>query len=69
MKFLKNNAYWILGIVICLIVGSIIVVQRGQQQTAETGTITPDVAKSPSPDDLVNLNWYDSPEEAIGLCA
>lgn len=72
MKFLKNNAYWIVGIVICLIVGSVIVVQRGQEQTAETGAITPDIAeqtpniaKSPPPGELANLNWYDSPEEAI----
>lgn len=71
MKFLKNNVYWVLGIVICLIVGSIIVVQRGQQ-TEETGPITSDIAKqapgtatSPPPGELANLNWYDSPEEAI----
>ncbi|MDE0318069.1 MAG: hypothetical protein OXM61_24575 [Candidatus Poribacteria bacterium] len=72
MRFFKNNWYWILGIVICLIVGSVIIVQRGQQQTAEAGPITPNIAeqtpdttKSPPPDELANLIWYDSPEEAI----
>ena len=72
MRFFRNNWYWIVGIVICLIVGSIIVLQRGQQQTAEAGPIIPDIteqtpgtAKSTPPGELVNLNWYDSPEKAI----
>ena len=72
MKFFRNNWYWIFSIVICLIVGSIIVVQRGQQ-TEETGPITPDIAEdtpdaatSPPLGELANLNWYDSPEEVIG---
>lgn len=63
MRFFRKNWYWILGFVICLIVGSIIVVQRGQQQTAETGPITPDIAeqtpnivKSSPPGELANLN-------------
>ncbi len=73
MKFFRNNRYWVLGIVICLIVGSVIIVQSGQQQTEETGPITPDIAEqtpgtatSQPPGELANLNWYDSPEEAIG---
>ena len=73
MRFFRNNWYWILGIVICLIVGSVIIVQRGQQQTAEAGKITPDIAeqtpdtaKLTPPGELANLIWYDSPEEAIG---
>ncbi len=65
MRFFRNNWYWILGIIICLIVGSIIIVQRGQQQTAEAGPITPDTAKSPPPGELASLIWYDSPEKAI----
>lgn len=79
MRFFRNNWYWILGIVICLIVGSVIIVQRGQQQIA-AGPVTPDIAertpdttKSPPPGELASLIWYDSPEEAIsyalkGLC-
>ena len=43
MRFFRNNWYWIVGIVICLIVGSIIALQRGQQQMAEVGKITPDI--------------------------
>lgn len=66
MRFFRNNWFWIIGIVICLIVGSIFVVQRGQQQSEETGKITQDIAKSSPPGELVNLIWYDSPEEAIG---
>ena len=72
MRFFRNNWYWILGIIICLVVGVIIGVQRGQQQIAEAGPITPDIAeqtpdtaKSPPPGELANLIWYDSPEEAI----
>ena len=72
MRFFRNNRYWMLGIVICLIVGSVIIVQSRQQQTEETGPITPDTteqtsetATSPPPGELANLNWYDSPEEAI----
>ncbi len=72
MRFFRNNWFWILGIVICLIVGNVIIVQRGQQ-AAETGPITPDIAeqtpdtaKLQSPGELANLIWYDSPEEAIG---
>lgn len=73
MRFFRKNWYWGIGILICLIVGGIFVVQRGQEQTAETGPITPDIAeqtpdiaKSPHPGELANLNWYDFPEEAIG---
>lgn len=66
MKILKNNVYWILGILICLIVVSVIILQVGQEQTEETGPITPDTATSPSTVELANLNWYDSPEEVIG---
>lgn len=72
MRFFRNNWYWIVGIVICLIVGSIIVLQRGQQQMAKAGKITPDIveqtpdtAKSPTPGELASSIWYDSPEEAI----
>ncbi len=48
MKFFRNNAYWILGIVIGLGIGSIIVTQRGQQQTTEIGKITPDITDKTS---------------------
>lgn len=44
MRFFRNNWYWILGIVIGLGIGSIITVHRVQQQTSETGNMTPDVA-------------------------
>ena len=49
MKFFRNNWYWVLGIIICLIiiclvVGSIIVIQRGQQQIAQLGPTALDVA-------------------------
>ncbi len=73
MKFLRTNWYWVLGIVICMIVGSIIVFQRGQQQTTETGPITPDIVEqtpgteqTSSRGESASLIWYDSPEEAIG---
>ena len=45
MKFFRNNWYWILGIVIGLGIGSIIVIQRGQQQTSEPEQQMPEVAE------------------------
>lgn len=45
MKFFRNNAYWILSIVIGLGIGSIITMHRVQQQTSEPEHISPDVAK------------------------
>ena len=47
MKFLRNNWYWILSIVIGLGIGSIITMHRVQQQASETQQI-PDVAKTPN---------------------
>ena len=40
MKFFRNNAYWILGIVIGIGISSIILIQRYQPQTDETGQKT-----------------------------
>ena len=45
MKFFRNNWYWIFGIVIGLGIGSIIVVQRAQQQTSEPKQRMPEVAE------------------------
>ncbi len=53
MKFFRNNWYWVLGIVIGLGIGSIIVVQRGQQQTREPEQQMPKVAES-TPDTARN---------------
>ncbi len=36
MKFLKNNAYWILGVVIGIGISTVILMQRGDQQDVET---------------------------------
>ncbi len=44
MKFLRNNWYWMLSIVIGLSVGSIITMHRVQQQESETEQPLPDVA-------------------------
>ena len=66
MRFFRNNWHWTLATVICLIVGSVLVVERGQQETAEIGLITPDTADQTPPGELAGLIWYDSPEEAIG---
>lgn len=53
---MRNRLYWGLGAVMCLVVGvGFIVVNPGHQQAAETVQI-----------ELTSLNWYDSPEEAIG---
>ncbi len=46
MKFLRNNWYWMLIIVIVLGIGSIITMHRVQQQASETEQLMPDVAKS-----------------------
>ena len=47
MKFLRNNWYWILIIVIVLGISSIITMHRVQQQASETEQAMPDVAKTP----------------------
>ncbi len=48
MKFLRNNWYWILSIVIGLGIGSIITMHLVQQQASETEQPMPDVAKTPN---------------------
>ena len=48
MKFLRNNWYWILSIVIVLGIGSIITIHRVPQQASETEQLMPDVAKTPN---------------------
>ena len=45
MKFLKNNWYWVLGIVIGLGIGSIITMHRVQQQASEPEQRMPEVAE------------------------
>ena len=44
MKFFRNNWFWILGILIGVGISSIILGQRNQPQTDETGNMAPDVA-------------------------
>ena len=44
MKFFRNNAYWILSILIGIGISSIILIQRNQPQTSETGSIVPNIA-------------------------
>jgi tetratricopeptide (TPR) repeat protein len=73
MKFFRNNWYWMLGIVIGLGISGIIVVQRGQLQTNETGNIVPDIADhtpdaiKPSPDAAPGGDWHDSPHAKISI--
>ena len=43
MKFFRNNWYWILGIVIGVGLSCIILIQRNQQWTSETGNVVPDL--------------------------
>ena len=44
MRFFKNNWFWILGIFIGVGISSVILGQRNQPQTDETGNMAPDVA-------------------------
>ena len=46
MKFLRNNTYWILGVLIGIGISSIILIQRGNQQNAETAQHAPDAEPS-----------------------
>ena len=48
MKFLRNNTYWILGVLIGIGIGisSIILIQRGNQQNAETAQHASDAEPS-----------------------
>ena len=43
MRFLKNNWYWLLGVIIGIGISSVILIQRYQPQTSETGNVAPDL--------------------------
>ncbi len=65
MKFFRNNAYWILGILIGIGISTVILVQRGQQQVVEAvqnipdiADHTPDAKKPPPPGETEETGYW-----------
>lgn len=63
MRFLRNNWYWIIGILIGIGVSSIILIQRHQPQTQNTQSqpLAPAAAKPLSPEAAPGEHWKSSP--------
>ena len=62
MRFLRNNWYWIIGILIGIGVSSIILIQRHQPQTQNTQSqrLAPAAAKPLSPEAAPGKHWKSS---------